>query len=209
MHPFTYLIVMAGITMLILVPLFVSSTSETSKIIFSVLCWIPYVISGRKIYVHVSEISRHKHKERLTLLDVVIYSFVFMASGALLFVNFWLYAPDSWETLNDPNMTTIIVWLRFIATSLLVATGGEFTALKPQWWYAEDVVALFAFISWTTFIIMVGAFTIPYIYDQIKKEDEEEPREPLLEQSQVIREHREEKASSWLPARNQYVFLDS
>lgn len=169
---------MIGLTFLVLIPILIDSSTDASQIVYSVICWIPYALAAKRIDVAiVQNLMKHKHSEKLKFIDLVIYIFIFMSSGSLILMNFWLYAPESWETLADPNLNAIEVWLRFTATSILVATGGEFTALKPQWWYSEIIVALMAFIYFVTFILLVGAFALPFVYDTTKKEDEDMEKE--------------------------------
>lgn len=180
MAPFIYFFLMVGLSAIILTPLFVNESAMACKIVFSVFSWVPYMIAGRKIYAGVlQDVLNHRQRDKSTtlLITIAVYMLVFMGSGGLIWMNYWLYAPDSWETLNDPNLTAAVVWMRFTASSILVATGGEFTALKPQWWYAEIVVAVMAFVYFVTFVIIVSALILPVVYDKLKDEAREEKGE--------------------------------
>lgn len=142
-------ILIIGWSLLSIIPISIDQTSTISKIIFTILSWVPLFITGYNFwynYIRVSFNSTKKDDNSIKLIPLIITFFLFVISWANIFLLFWLYdGVNSWSDF-DPNRGAYEMWVRFVYSSLLMSVGVGFASHVPQTTFCGIISGLMAWI---------------------------------------------------------------
>lgn len=145
------------------------SPSDFSKIVFVIIAFVPLVLCTSSLVYNYGRVLFNNAKDDdkdVNLFALIITHATWVLSWALVFQIFWVFDDSScdvgpqyscsWSNA-PPSMDSYQVFVRMLATTLLVSTGTGFGPQVALNWGILLLTGVMAYVSWISVVIVITA----------------------------------------------------